>query len=102
LTLAPKRLSRKNELPFYISDAPGLATGRALCRGAGRKRNTVMAEAADALIAVYDGASRGTADMIRKAKARGLAVCAVITDPTIRAVRAVHHTPPSRWPGNLS
>ena len=37
-------------------------------------RNQVMADHADALIAVWDGASKGTADMIDRAKKRGLKV----------------------------
>ncbi len=41
---------------------------------AGMVRNGEMAMNADALVAVWDGHSRGTADMIRKAKARNLFV----------------------------
>lgn len=41
---------------------------------AGPKRNQQMAEYADALIAVWDGVSRGTADMITRATVRGLPV----------------------------
>jgi hypothetical protein len=41
---------------------------------AGHERNQQMADYAEALIAVWDGASTGTADMIRRAKARGLLV----------------------------
>ncbi len=61
-------------------------------RGAGLKRNTAMAAAADALIVLYDGQSPGTADMLTKARARGLAICAVRVDPTTRAVLAVTHS----------
>lgn len=43
-------------------------------RGAGFARNQQMADYADALIAVWDGESRGTADMVRRAKSRGLKV----------------------------
>ena len=43
-------------------------------RGAGSARNQQMADYADALIAVWDGESRGTADMIRRATSRGLKV----------------------------
>lgn len=39
-----------------------------LGRNAGPTRNTTMAAYADALVAVWDGESRGTADMIRKAR----------------------------------
>jgi hypothetical protein len=45
-----------------------------LGRGAGFIRNIEMAEYADALIAIWDGVSRGTAQMIREAKKRGLRV----------------------------
>lgn len=44
-------------------------------------RNTRMAECADALIAVWDGTSRGTADMIAKANRRGLAVYVKAASP---------------------
>lgn len=43
-------------------------------RSAGCRRNEQMGASADALIAVWDGKSRGTAHMIRTANARGLAV----------------------------
>lgn len=43
-------------------------------RLAGRRRNAEMAEYADALVAVWDGASRGTENMIRTAHAKGLQV----------------------------
>jgi len=43
-------------------------------KGAGYKRNTEMAEYADALIAFWDGASRGTMHMINIAKKKGLQV----------------------------
>ena len=45
-----------------------------LKRAAGPIRNGQMAEYADALIAVWDGSSRGTADMIRQARAHKLRV----------------------------
>jgi hypothetical protein len=41
---------------------------------AGPRRNAEMAAYADALVAVWDGRSRGTADMIRRARERGLRV----------------------------
>lgn len=43
-------------------------------RGAGPIRNSEMAAYADALIAVWDGVSAGTKDMINKANARNLRV----------------------------
>lgn len=39
---------------------------------AGFLRNHQMAEVADGLVAVWDGASRGTIDMIKRAERRGL------------------------------
>lgn len=43
-------------------------------KAAGPIRNKVMAEVADALIAFWDGQSRGTANMINLAKSKGLKV----------------------------
>jgi len=43
-------------------------------KSAGYKRNVVMAENADALVAIWDGESRGTQHMINIARARGLKV----------------------------
>lgn len=43
-------------------------------RTAGRLRNVEMAHAADALVAIWDGASPGTRHMIKTAEARGLQV----------------------------
>lgn len=41
-------------------------------KGAGPRRNAYMVAHADALIALWDGRSKGTADIIRKAHAAGL------------------------------
>ncbi len=49
-------------------------------RGAGYKRNVRMAEYADALIAVWDGESRGTKHMIDTAREHGLDVKIVRAD----------------------
>ena len=46
-------------------------------KGAGFKRNAEMAEFADALIAFWDGKSRGTNHMIRTAEQKGLKVLVV-------------------------
>lgn len=43
-------------------------------RGAGHIRNEQMAEYADALIAIWDGQSRGTKNMIERADKHGLQV----------------------------
>lgn len=47
---------------------------------AGPRRNTEMAEYADALILIWDGKSRGSADMLRKAKAKGLKIYQLIIE----------------------
>lgn len=41
---------------------------------AGPMRNQQMADYAEALIAIWDGVSRGTADMINRAQAKGIPV----------------------------
>lgn len=43
-------------------------------KSAGYKRNALMAENAEALVAFWDGKSRGTMHMINLAKSKGLAV----------------------------
>jgi hypothetical protein len=43
-------------------------------------RNQEMAEYADALIAIWDGVSRGTADMVRRANQRGMPVYVTIPE----------------------
>ena len=45
-----------------------------LGKGAGFIRNAEMAEYADALVAIWDGKSRGTKNMIEQAKSKGLKV----------------------------
>lgn len=44
------------------------------CMGAGPFRNSEMAEYAEALILVWDGTSKGSADMLAKAKKKGLLI----------------------------
>lgn len=57
-------------IPLEIHKADWAKYGR----GAGPIRNQEMAEIADALIALWDGESRGTADMINKARLHNLKV----------------------------
>lgn len=57
-------------LPVEVMEAEWDLFGKA----AGPFRNAVMAAKADALIAVHDGKSKGTAGMIEIAKKRGLKV----------------------------
>mgnify|MGYP002278166880 CR=1 FL=1 len=49
-------------------------------KGAGIKRNRLMAEYADCLIAIWDGASTGTKNMIDTARELGLKVFVLRTD----------------------
>lgn len=56
-----------------------------LGRKAGPLRNAQMAEYADALIAIWDGKSRGTQNMINEAKKRNLKI--LVVEPTY----VVHH-----------
>ncbi|WP_429885646.1 DUF2493 domain-containing protein [Geoalkalibacter halelectricus] len=49
-------------------------------RGAGPQRNREMADAADGLIALWDGKSKGTAHMIDTARKKGLKVFVVRID----------------------
>jgi hypothetical protein len=57
-------------------------------KSAGYKRNVEMAEYADALIAVWDGLSKGTRHMIDIAREKGLKVF----------VFRIKHEPPSQLP----
>lgn len=63
-------LARRYGVSVRVFPADWGANGKA----AGPMRNAQMAEYAEALIAVWDGKSRGTAHMIDTATARGLRV----------------------------
>lgn len=65
-----KAWANANKIPVSKWPANWAAYGNA----AGPVRNQQMVDRADALIAVWDGKSSGTADVIAKAKARGLKV----------------------------
>lgn len=67
---AGETIGIRMNVPIYKYPADWNKYGRA----AGLIRNTQMAENAEALIAVWDGRSRGTQNMIRTAKAKGLKV----------------------------
>ena len=60
----------QNNIPVtqYIPDWDNIG------KSAGYRRNSVMARNADALIAIWDGKSKGTAHMIEEAKKRHLKV----------------------------
>lgn len=63
------RYARERRLSFEIYEADW-----DMGEQAGPIRNATMASEADALVAFWDGKSRGTADMISKAKGYGLEV----------------------------
>jgi len=73
------RYATENALPCDRFPAEWSKWGRS----AGYKRNFQIAQNPDALIAVWDGQSRGTRHMIQVAKARGLQVFVALqsTDP---------------------
>lgn len=69
-----ERWAAANRIPVKFFPARWRSPGGDYDPAAGFKRNELMAQYADALIAVWDGESRGTADMIRRAESRGLRV----------------------------
>jgi hypothetical protein len=60
----------ENNIPVSVFNPDWAKYGR----GAGPVRNAEMTDYADALIAVWDGESKGTKDMIAKAEKKGLKV----------------------------
>lgn len=68
-----ERFAEEYHLPCELHPADWSRHGRA----AGPIRNAEMAACADALIAFWDGKSKGTANMIKSAKAKGLQVSVV-------------------------
>jgi hypothetical protein len=65
--------AREQEVPVRVFKPDWGRYGR----GAGPVRNREMADYADALVAVWDGESKGTADMIRQMEERGKPVYVV-------------------------
>lgn len=65
-----ERYAREHSIP--IEEYP--ADWEQFGKSAGPRRNAQMAEVAEALIAVWDGESRGTKNMIETARAKGLRV----------------------------
>jgi hypothetical protein len=55
-----------------------------LGRGAGLANNQTMADQADALIAVYDGQSKGTKDMIDTMRRKGRKIYTKMLSPTAK------------------
>ena len=66
-----ERYANAYYIPLEVYRAEWERYGR---RRAGKIRNCLMAEKADALIAVWDGESTGTKHMIEEARNRGLKV----------------------------
>jgi predicted Rossmann fold nucleotide-binding protein DprA/Smf involved in DNA uptake len=62
--------ARKNQIPVKLFPADWNKHGKS----AGPIRNRLMAAYAEALVAVWDGESRGTANMIQEAEKRGLRI----------------------------
>lgn len=65
-----ERYAKEHGIPVKMMPAKWKQHGKA----AGPMRNQEMADYAEALCAVWDGISRGTADMIRRARKNGLRV----------------------------
>lgn len=74
--LLGEELAATNGVPVKRFPADWATHGKA----AGPIRNRQMAEYADALVAVWDGKSRGTKNMIDEAKKRGLPVYVYILE----------------------
>lgn len=68
--LLGERWAMQNGIPKTLFLADWKQHGKA----AGPIRNSEMAASADALILVYDGKSRGSADMLMKAHSKGLKI----------------------------
>lgn len=64
------RYAKENDIPYKIYKADWNKYGKS----AGPIRNKEMINNADALIAIWDGKSRGTADIIRRARRKGIRV----------------------------
>jgi hypothetical protein len=62
--------AEENDIPVSVFNADWGQYGR----GAGPVRNAEMTDYAEALIAVWDGESKGTRDVIAKAEKKGLQV----------------------------
>lgn len=65
------------------------AEWRRLGKAAGMMRNVKIVNAADELVAFWDGVSSGTLDSIRKARKRGIRVTVVDTDGAVTITDAV-------------
>jgi hypothetical protein len=70
---AGEQWAARNEIPVTV-----IKPNWKLGRGAGLMANRQLAEVGEALIAIHDGESTGTADMIEHMKAVGMPVCVII------------------------
>lgn len=70
MEVAAERWAEGKGIPCALFPADWKQYGKA----AGPKRNKAMAQAVEALIALYDGKSKGTANMIQEARKAGLQV----------------------------
>lgn len=70
IDLAGEQFAQERKIPIKRFPANWERDGKA----AGHIRNRQMADYADALIAIWDGSSRGTKGMIEYAKSKGLKV----------------------------
>ncbi len=66
------RYAREHGIPLTEFPAQWKKPDGSTDRGAGMRRNSDIVNAADALIAFWDGESRGTADSLQKAIERGI------------------------------
>jgi len=71
----------KHKIPFVRFPAKWRVKGR-LDKGAGKKRNRKMLTVADALVAIWDGASLGTAHMVVISRHKGIPVFLFIAKET--------------------
>lgn len=71
----------KHKIPFVRYPAQWRVNGR-VDKGAGKKRNRKMLAVADALIAIWDTTSTGTAHMIAIAKQKGIPIFLAIAKET--------------------
>jgi hypothetical protein len=76
-----ERYAIENKLPLEKHPAMWKDEKGVYRKNAGYLRNVQMAEVADALIALWDGESKGTKHMIDIARRKGLIVHIVTTNP---------------------
>lgn len=87
--VAGERWARTEALDLRTFPAQWRRDDGSVDYSAGPKRNGVMAEYADALIAFWDGASSGTGDMVRKMQSLGKPVFVASVEGVAREKRRV-------------